>query len=252
MLPVLNIGPLAVQTPGLALLIGLWLGLSLAEKFAPRRGVSPTLLYNLVFVGLVSGVIGARLAYLVRYPEAFASSPLSLLSLNPGLLDPSGGLAVGSIAALIYAQRKGMALWPTLDALTPLLMVMGIALGAAHLASGAAFGAKTQLPWAVELWGAQRHPSQAYETLVAGAILVILWPGRWSEKTPAGRYFLLFVALSAAARLFLEAFRGDSTLLAGGWRSAQIIAWLALAGGLWGLQRIEGGGSKNPTADRVT
>lgn len=238
MLPVLNIGPLAVQTPGLALLIGLWLGLSLAEKYAPRRGVSPNLLYNLVFVALVSGVIGARLAYLARYPEAFASSPLSLLSLNPGLLDASGGLAVGLIVALIYAQRKGMPLWPTLDALTPLLMVMALALGVAHLAAGTAFGAETQVPWAIELWGAQRHPSQVYEILAAGAILAILWPGRWSKQAPAGRYFLLFVALTAARCLFLEAFRGDSLLLAGGWRAAQIVAWLALAGSLWGMKQL--------------
>ena len=96
MLPVLNIGPLALQTPGLVMLIGLWLGLSLAEKFSAKRGVSPNLLYNLAFVTLVAGVIGARLAYLVRYPEAFANSPLSLISLNPGLLDPVGGLAVGA------------------------------------------------------------------------------------------------------------------------------------------------------------
>jgi prolipoprotein diacylglyceryltransferase len=39
----------------------------------------------------------------------------------------------------------------------------------------------------------------------------------------------LFVALTAGARLFLEAFRGDSTLLFGGIRLAQTIAWMVLA-----------------------
>jgi prolipoprotein diacylglyceryl transferase len=239
MLPILNIGPLALQTPGLVILIGLWLGLSLAERYSARRGVPPNLLYNLVFVGLVAGVIGARLSYLARYPEAFASSPLSLLSLNPGLLDPNGGLLIAGIAGLIYAQRKGMTLWSTLDALTPLFLVMAIAVGVSHLASGIAFGAVTQAPWSIELWGARRHPSQVYEILAASGILILLWPGRWSETAPHGRYFLLFVALSAAARLFLEAFRGDSVTLAGGWRAAQIAAWLVLAGSLWGLQRLE-------------
>lgn len=237
MLPVLNIGPLALQTPGLALLIGVWLGLSLAEKYAARRGVPPSLLYNLVFVGLVGGVIGARLTYLVRYPEAFGSSPLSLISLNPGLLDPLGGLAMGTIAGVIYAHQAKLALWPTLDALTPLLAVMMIALGVSHLASGAAFGAETQAPWAIELWGTRRHPSQVYEILSAAAILVVLWPGRWVETAPAGRYFLLFCALSAASWLLLEAFRGDSLLLAGGWRVVQVAAWLVLAGSLWGLKQ---------------
>jgi prolipoprotein diacylglyceryltransferase len=90
----------------------------------------------------------------------------------------------------------------------------------------------------VELWGERRHPSQVYEILAAGAILAILWPGRWKDKTPAASCFLLFVALSAAARLFLEAFRGDSVLLAGGLRAAQAVAWLALAASLWGLHRL--------------
>jgi phosphatidylglycerol---prolipoprotein diacylglyceryl transferase len=239
MLPVVNIGPLALQTPGLVILIGLWLGLSLAEKFSARRGVPPNLLYNLVFVMMTAGIIGARLAYLIRFPGAFASSPWSLISLNLGLLDPMGGLAVGAICGAMYAQRKQMALWQTLDALTPLLAVMAIALGISHLASGAAFGATTQVPWGIELWGAKRHPSQVYEIMATSAILISLWPGRWRRQEPAGRYFLLYLALSALAMLILEAFRGDSLLLPGGWRTAQVVAWLLLAASLWGLHRLQ-------------
>jgi prolipoprotein diacylglyceryltransferase len=56
----------------------------------------------------------------------------------------------------------------------------------------------------------------------------------WFRKsdTPAGSDFLLFAALTAAARLFLEAFRGDSTLILGGLRQAQVIAWAVLAAAL--------------------
>jgi prolipoprotein diacylglyceryltransferase len=237
MLPVLNVGPLAIQFPGLVLIAGLWLGLSLAERYASRRGVQASALYNLVFVALIAGVIGARLAYVARYPEAFRGNPLSLVSLNPGLLDIWGGLAVGVIAALVYGQRKGLALWTTLDALTPALAALAIALHLSHLASGAAFGAPTDLPWGIELWGARRHPAQIYATLGASLILAYLWPSRKRAWVP-GVYFLTFLALSAAARLFLEAFRGDSALLPNGFRAAQVIAWLALAASLWAIQRL--------------
>jgi len=37
MLPILNIGPLAIQTPGLIILFGTWLGFFLAERQAGRR-----------------------------------------------------------------------------------------------------------------------------------------------------------------------------------------------------------------------
>jgi prolipoprotein diacylglyceryltransferase len=53
----------------------------------------------------------------------------------------------------------------------------------------------------------------------------------WFRKTdsPSGSNFLLFAALTAGARLFVEAFRGDSRLIFGGIRLAQVVAWIALA-----------------------
>jgi len=238
MLPVLQIGPLALQTPGLILLLGVWLGLTLVERGAVHRRPAAEALYNLALTVLVAGVVGARLAYAARYPEAFLASPASLISLNPGLLDMSGGVAVGLIAGLIYGQRKGMPLSETLGALTPGLAVIMIALALADLASGNAFGAPSDLPWAIELWGARRHPSQIYAALAAGGILWYLWQRRKQPSAP-GTLFLQFVALSAAARLFLEAFRGDSLVLFAGLRQAQIVAWVVLAASLWELGKMQ-------------
>ncbi len=230
MLPTVQLGPLAIQLPGLIILLGLWLGLSLAERQAERCGIKGSDLYNLVFIALLSGILGARLSYLVRYPQAFASSPFSVISLNPDLLDPIGGFAAAAIGALIYIQRKSMPLLASLDSLTPLLAVFQLTLGFAHLASGAAFGALTDLPWGINLWGAHRHPSQVYEILAAGLILALVWPGRgFFRPQKPGIYFFSFIALSTAARLVLEAFRGDSSLLPGGLRTAQVAAWLLLA-----------------------
>ncbi len=239
MLPFLQIGPLAIPMPGLILLCGLWLGLTLSEWHAHRYKLSAKDIYYLAMVGLLTALAGARLAYFVRYPEAFMQSPASLFSLNAGLLDPIAGALIGLVAASFYGQRKGMPFWSTLDALTPALAVVAVAIPLSNLASGAAFGAPTNLPWAIDLWGAARHPTQIYETLAAALILLILWPGRPRIKANVpGEYFLQFIALSAGARLFLEAFRGDSSLLPGGIRSAQISAWLVLAASIWMMKRL--------------
>ncbi len=239
MLPVLQIGPLALQLPGLLLLLSLWLGLTLSERFAPPRRVSASVLYNLVFAALLAGIVGARLSYILQYPAAFAASPLSAFSLNPDLLDPWGGAAGALLALLILGQRYQLAFWSTLDALTPLLAVLAIGAGLSHLTSGVAFGAPTPLPWGIELWGARRHPTQVYETIAASIILVLLWPGRPAlHSWVPGKYFLSFVLLSSLARLFLEAFRGDSLLIPGGLRLVQVLAWLVMAASLWGLKKL--------------
>ena len=234
MLPVLQIGPLALQTPGLILLAGIWFGLWLAERSAHRHGIEPSHLYNLALLALLSGLVGGRLFYVLFYPSAFAASPRSIFSLNPGLFDIWGAVLAGLIAALIYASRKKLPFWPTLDALTPGLAVMAIAISLSNLASGNAFGAPSQLPWAIELWGAQRHPSQVYEALAALDILaIVLFIQRSDRVKASGLLFLAFLGFSAGARLILEAFRGDSVLLPNGWRMMQINAWLLLAACLY-------------------
>ena len=176
MLPILHLGPLALQLPGLILLLGLWLGLALAERYSSRSGIQPDRLYNLVFLSLVMG----------------------------------------------------------LDVVTPTFAVLAMALGLAHLASGNAFGAPTRLPWGIELWEARRQPAQVYETLGAVAVLYAIWPGRrWVSRLLPESNFLIFLTMSSALRLSLEAFRGDSILLPGGLRAAQVAAFFVLAACLW-------------------
>ena len=147
MLPVLQVGPLAIQLPGLLLLAGVWLASSVIEKQAPRLKLSAAILSNMIFLGLVVGLVSARIWYALRYLNVYLENPLSLLALNPITLAPTEGALSGMLAALIYAQRKGLPLWGTLDALAPGLAVFSLALGFSHLASGDAFGAPAELPW---------------------------------------------------------------------------------------------------------
>jgi phosphatidylglycerol:prolipoprotein diacylglycerol transferase len=165
--------------------------------------------------------------------------------LNAGLSDPFAGFAVGLIAMLVYGQRAKLSFWNTLDVLTPLLAVMTVGFAVSHIASGEAFGAETNLPWGINLWGANRHPTQFYELIAALAILALL--GAWSKipNVTAGILFLAFVALTAGSRLFLEAFRGDSLVIFGGLRSAQMIAWLVLAAALIGLDVMKRRSAQN-------
>lgn len=238
MFPILQIGPLSIQAPGLILILGLWLGLTLAERLAPRFKVNGDTLSSLAFIAIIAGIIGARLSYAAQSLQAFLDKPLSLLSPTPNMLDPLGGAVIAGIAIFVYGNRKNLALWPTLDALTPLLATLGIALGLAHLASGDAFGMPTNLPWGIYLWGTRRHPSQIYEILASGVTLWMVWPRAESTSAVDGKTFGRFAALSAGASLVIQGFRGDSTIIANGLRLEQIIAWGILAVSLWWLGRF--------------
>lgn len=229
MFPTLQVGSLSIQVPGIIILAGLWLGLNLSERRIRKSRREAGFLYNLVFIAIVSGVIGARLFYIISYPEAFSANPWNILSINTGLFDPYAGFLFGFTAGIIYVNRKKVSFWLVLDDLTPLLAVLAIAQGAAHLASGSAFGSPTTVPWGIYLWGTYRHPSQVYEIIFALLIFFFIYIFDQTKfNSITGRLFLFFTSLSAAYRLFLEAFRGDSLLIGEGFRQSQIISWLVL------------------------
>jgi phosphatidylglycerol:prolipoprotein diacylglycerol transferase len=208
------------------LVLAAWLGLTLAEKRAARRNVTAEALNNLAFYGLLAFVLGGRVSYALAHLSAFSQSPLSLFALNPDLFEALGGSIAAVLAALVYGQRQKLSLWNTLDALTPFFAVLAVGIGLSHLAAGTAFGKPTDLPWAIELWNAKRHPSQIYELLASLLTLGLVWFQRPNPRP--GLLFLTFAALSSAARLFLEAFRGDSAMFFNGIRSAQVLAWILL------------------------
>ncbi len=218
-------------------IIAIWVGLSLSSRYAPKRGVAGNKLENLALISLLAGLLGGRLGYAAIYPQAFLASPLSLLSLNTDLFDAWSALAFGLIGAIIYLQRSQLPFWHTMDALTPAMSVLAIGIAFAHLASGDAFGAPSTLPWVIEQWGTDRHPSQVYETLTALLIFCLLWK-QFSQSEQPGMLFLRFLACTSGLRLFLEAFRGDSALIFNGIRIAQVIAWIVLAFSLLGISRL--------------
>jgi len=228
MFPILQLGPVALQLPGLFLLAGIWAGTWLIEREAPRRGIPGASLSSLVFYGLIAGVIGARLAYAMRYVSVYAQDPLSLLSLNLSTFAPAEGILVGLAVAFVVGQRRHLPFWASLDALAPSLAAFAVLVGLAHLSSGDAYGSPTSVPWAIELWGARRHPTQVYEILLAILTFAAVWRLRVIETFP-GLLFLSWVGLAAASRLLLEGLRADSPLLFEGLRTPQLVSLVVLA-----------------------
>jgi prolipoprotein diacylglyceryltransferase len=209
------------------LLLATWIGLTLAEKRTESHGISKEDLNNITYYSLIAFVGGGRLSFVLQNLSAFIKSPLGIISINPDIFDPLGGMAVAIITAMIYGQRRGLKLWNKLDALTPFFAVLSIGLGLSHLAAGTAFGMETNAAWGIDLWNATRHPTQLYETAASLLIFGLAW---FQKQNPRpGILFLTYSMLTAASQLFIQAFRGDSTLILNGFRQGQVIAWIALA-----------------------
>ncbi|MEJ2010859.1 MAG: prolipoprotein diacylglyceryl transferase [Anaerolineales bacterium] len=237
MLPVLQIGPLAIQLPGVLLLAGVWFALLAAERGALRRAIPAERMTNMILISLVAGILGARLGYALRFIELYLEQPLALFALNLNTLSNFEGFIAAILAGVICIQRWRLPVLDVLDALAPGLALFMIAIGLAHLASGDAFGAVSSVPWSIELWGAERQPSQVYE--IIAAVLIYGFILRLQQHTfSPGFLFFALLTCHSLARLFLEAFRGDSLIVAGSLRMGQVLSLAVLASSLLALHLL--------------
>jgi len=62
----------------------------------------------MIIIGLISGLLGARLLFALEHTNAYVTAPLSLFALSATALDPWGGLLVGAAVAYLYGRAKDL------------------------------------------------------------------------------------------------------------------------------------------------
>lgn len=217
MFPILNIGPLAIQAAGFILILSLFIGLWLTGIFSKNLGTNEDAIENSILFGLISGLLGARLGFLLQNPSIFFENPLSFFSLTPSMLNTSFGLFVGLITAIIYAQKNHLPMWPTLDTLSPLSILIFAGFHLANFANGENFGLPTNLPWGIELWNETRHPAQAYAFILSIIALTGLLIYTKLFKKPgflrSGILFSMTIMTLGLITIFTRAFVANKVFL---------------------------------------
>jgi len=230
-----RVGSLGVPSYGALLLAGLAAGTALVLLRAPA-GLSAHRVLELVAVTLVAGLVGAKLALVIRDPS------LLTLSRLPGLVTAGGifyaGLAAAALGLGIHARRAGLGLRETADLLAPALALAESLARLGCLAAGCCHGRATALPWAVvytdpRAWlacgtplGIGLHPVPLYLSLMA-LVLSLLLMGVGRLAPAPGTVFGLYLLLHGLSRWGIDSLRGPS----------QAAAWwpalAAVCAGLW-------------------
>lgn len=234
MLPVLPLGPLALPTRPLLLLLGIGWGLAAVEREARRRGLPPGT-SDAVGWGLLVGFVVARAAAEIPMGIASPGDLLRLLrpDLNPLALGP--GLLIAALVLGLGWRRRKVPLLAGLDALSPLILIPRIAVALGDWAEGRGYGEPTAWPWLGMLGGGGRHPVQLYEA-VLGLVALGLWHGGRQGPWAPGGAFLLALALAGGVGLFVEGLRADVPTWMG-FRLPQVAAFALTLLSLFGLSR---------------
>lgn len=230
--PVLiTIGGLKIHWYGVMVAIGLYAGIQVALRDAPRRGVDRDKLLNASLIAAVLGVLGGRLYYVVQnHPEYYLQHPGQILAVWQGGMAFYGAIFGGALALLIGSWRYGMNIWSVLD-LGALGMTIGQAFGRiGNIINGDIVGYPTGGRWGFVYTSqdtfAPRNvavqPANLYELLIAVALFILLWSIR-KRVQPEGMLAMVYIVLYSVSQ-FLIFFVRDNVVLFHGLKQAQLTA----------------------------
>lgn len=223
-----HLGSLPVRAYGVLLVLGFLAGLWRAQRVcayrmqhepegSPRR-ISPEMAFDIGIMGLLIGIIGARILFVLLDWGNFARNPLTIFRIWEGGLSLHGGMLFGILFLIYYCRKHKLSLLAVGDLCAP-SWAIAYAIGRIGcLLNGCCYGGVCDLPWAVRFPDESHpgaltppsHPTQLYGTLfnIGFFILLVLW-----EKRPRrdGELFFGYIAMYGFYRFIVEMFRAGAT-----------------------------------------
>ena len=267
---IINIGinPVLIDTGGFELTwhglftaVGIAAGVWLAVRLARRAKISEDDAMSIAVVSVLSGIIGARLLWVIEHTDQIGSVG-DIFALTDGGISIYGAMIGGVLGGFLYVTffKPNFPKWVALDVAAP-GMILGQAIGRfGDFVNGEHFANASELPWAFRYthpftdgpWSAPGidgwlrgsrgfddempvavHPvAGGYEPILDFMILGGLFLLR-RMGVGAGWGFTFYVFAYAAVRGLLSLLRTDEAALAGVLSVPQLLAILTGAAAIW-------------------
>jgi len=241
-----RIGPVAVRWYGLAYMACFLFAWWLLVRFNRRwgLGLTPDDEAFVMLAAIVGVVVGGRLGYVAFYGAGiYWREPIRVLQLWDGGMSFHGGLAGILLAGAIVSRRLKVPFLVLCD-IGAVAAPLGFGLGRlANFVNGELWGRVSDLPWAMVFPGAgalPRHPSQLYEALLEGFVLLSVMLVLSQRDRPRGELTGWVLTLYAVFRIAVEFVREPDIqvgFLAGGVTMGQVLSIPVLVAGVWLLWR---------------
>ena len=262
------LGGEAITSFGVMMLLAFLVGGYILKSELGRIGEDPEAGWDLVFMAVLGGIVGARLYYVfLNYPR-FAADPFGMLFARGGMVWYGGFLL--ATALVVWRIRKiGLPLGRTVDASAPGLALsyaigrigcflvgddygrptdswVGIAfprgLPPTHADTlSERFGVVID-PAMIEKYGQilPVHPTQLYEVGMSTLFFFVLWYLR-RGRHPAGWLFMMWLTMAGVERFIVEIFRAKDDRFFGVLTLAQVISLGLVGVGVFWMVRLRKG-----------
>ena len=237
-----QLGPATIHSWGVLVAVAIILVVSLIYKNSAREGFQAEKIIDGTFWTILSGLIGARLIYVIFHWPLFQKNPLEALYLWQGGLAWYGALGGGFSTAWFYCWKNKINFLKIMDLVAP-FVALGYAVGRIGcFLNGCCYGKICRLPWAVKFpnYPGLRHPTQIYSALFwLFLFLVLLFLKKYKKFD--GQIFYLGIIIYSFYRFFLEVVREDVPYFFYGLNSIQIasVVIFVVFGGIYVYQKLK-------------
>jgi phosphatidylglycerol:prolipoprotein diacylglycerol transferase len=259
------IGGAAITSFGVFMLLSFLTAGYVLRAELRRQGQDPEKAWDLVFMAVIGGIVGARLYYLLLNFPRFVEDPIGMLFSRGGLVW-YGGFLLATALVVWEVRRQKLPLGRTADACAPAIALAYAVGRMGCFFVGDDWGRPTDSwvgiafprgtpptrvdvierdfgitvdPALVERYGdvVPVHPTQLYEVAMSTLIFFFLWRIRGRER-PAGQLFMMWLALAGMERFIVEFFRAKDDRFLAGFTVAQLISLLIVTVGVAGAVRL--------------
>ena len=224
---------LTIYTYGLFVAGGIAISFFLGLRRSRRLDIPEQIIYNLIFLAILVGIIGARLIHITAGWSYYQRHFWEIFMLRRGGLAIQGGLLFGLASGVWYLRRKKIAVRPTIDTFF-LYLPLGQAIGRLGcFFNGCCYGKPSTLPWAINFpfLTYRVHPTEIYYVLSDATLFLILYIFSRTETKPGEltAWYLIFYGFTRSA---IDNLRGD---LPPGFLGLYTTQWYAVVFALIGI-----------------
>lgn len=250
---------------GVMMLLAFLTGGYVIRSELARMGEDPEKAWDLVFMAVIGGIVGAKGYYILLNYERLANDPAGLIFSRGGLVW-YGGFLLATVLVIWEIRRRELPLAKTADAAAPALALSYAVGRVGCFLVGDDWGRPTDSwvgvafpqgapptrvdiierdfgivvdPSLVERYGqiVPVHPTQLYEVGLSTLIFFFLWRIRRGAR-PAGWLFMLWLALAGLERFLVEFLRAKDDRFIGLLTLAQVISLAIVVVGVMGVVRM--------------
>jgi len=239
MFPIIcKLGPLTIYTFGLMLATAVLVCTFLLNLDAKKAGLKSEIIFDLTFWLAISGLLGARIFYIILNLPYFIDNPFDVIMIQNGGLAWQGGLIFAGAFGVIFVKKKGLNVPKILDLYAPYL-ALGQSIGRVGcFFNGCCYGKEVTWGLFFPVHQAHLHPTQLYSTIGLLIIFAIL---KCFQKTSCfkGEVFVIYLILASLLRFSVEFFRADHEALIFGLSIFQFICLGLILGAIYVYSRFK-------------